>query len=752
MVHRLLRRFSMLVVAVFMAATVTSAQSGTGWEYDESTKTLTLSGDEVDWSGFADYPYHVKVENVVFTKTFNVSEIPSLAFNGFILIREIEIPDCVTSIGGRAFDCCVALTSINLPEKLQSIGSMAFEWCNSLTSVSLPASLNRIGDRAFYGCERLKVVKVLSDGTSENKHCMLLGDSDDKTTTGEDVFPKGQTTLVYDEDKTWIGDSDTENLRYYFDNFVTSSAVTNKGWKYDDTTKTLTLSGDEVAWHEFAEYAPNAEKVVFDKSFSVGAIDRDAFSYFTELVEIEIPACVTSIGERAFNECKSLASVSLHDGLQSIGDGAFSWCESLTSFSFPEELKSIGNGAFYRCESLTSISLPEELHNIGDWAFENSSSLTSVSLPASLNRIGDRAFDGCERLKVVKVLSDGTSENKHCILLGDSDDKSATGKYVFPKGHATLVYDEDKTWIGDSDTENLRAYFENFVTSTAITNKGWKYDADTKTLTLSGDEVAWYEFADYAPTAEKVVFDKTFDVATIGYGAFSCFTKLTEIEIPDCVTSIGEKAFYHCESLISVELLEGLQSIGSYAFRFCSSLNSITLPKGLESIRDYAFYNCSLTSVSLPDGLESIGNYAFCYYLTSVSLPATLKYIGDKAFGDCYKLETVIIKSDGTSDKKHYVLLGEDNEDDKAATGNGVFPCQATLVYDPNTTWIGDDNTQNLLYYFDGKTQETALDVTSVKSAPAQYYDLGGRRVNVGNYRGVVVKVEDGKSELMMLK
>ena len=156
-------------------------------------------------------------------------------------------------------------------------------------------------------------------------------------------------------------------------------------------------------------------------------------------------------------------------------------------------------------------------------------------------------------------------------------------------------------------------------------------------------------------------------------------------------------------------------------------------------------------SVSLPDGLESIGNYAFGY-LTSVSLPATLKYIGDNAFGDCYKLETVIIKSDGTSDKKHYVLLGEDNEDDKAATGNGVFPFQATLVYDPNTTWIGDDNTQNLLYYFDGKTQETALDVTSVKSAPAQYYDLGGRRVNVGNYRGVVVKVEDGKSELMMLK
>ncbi len=58
----------------------------------------------------------------------------------------------------------------------------------------------------------------------------------------------------------------------------------------------------------------------------------------------------------------------------------------------------------------------------------------------------------------------------------------------------------------------------------------------------------------------------------------------------------------------------------------------------------------------------------------------------------------------------------------------------------------------NLRYYFDGHTQETALDVPSVATAPARYYDLSGRRVNVESYRGVVVKVENGKSELMMVK
>ena len=113
----------MLVVAVFMAATVTSAQSGTGWEYDESTKTLTLSGDEVDWSGFADYKE--KAESVVFDNGFSVETIGSKAFYGFSKLKQIEIPNCVKSIGDMAFYEC-ALTSVIFSDGLQSIGKQAF--------------------------------------------------------------------------------------------------------------------------------------------------------------------------------------------------------------------------------------------------------------------------------------------------------------------------------------------------------------------------------------------------------------------------------------------------------------------------------------------------------------------------------------------------------------------------------------------------------------------------------------------------
>ena len=134
------------------------------------------------------------MEKVVFADDFNVAEIPSGAFAEFVALKEIEIPDCVKSIGEDAFADCGGLTSISLPEGLQSIGARAFYEC-TFTSVTLPASLKRIGDEAFsnegisgwdYG---VRLVKVLSDGTPDNKHYILLGDSDSESATGESVFP-----------------------------------------------------------------------------------------------------------------------------------------------------------------------------------------------------------------------------------------------------------------------------------------------------------------------------------------------------------------------------------------------------------------------------------------------------------------------------------------------------------------------------------------------------------------------------------
>ena len=96
---------------------------------------------------------------------------------------------------------------------------------------------------------------------------------------------------------------------------------------------------------------------------------------------------------------------------------------------------------------------------------------------------------------------------------------------------------------------------------------------------------------------------------------------VTDLVIPDSVTSIGEYAFIGYEKLASVKISDSVTSIGDYAFYGCSNLTSVVIPESVTSIGDYAFYGCSnLTSVVIPESVTSIGNSAFyeCDNLTTL--------------------------------------------------------------------------------------------------------------------------------------
>lgn len=100
-------------------------------------------------------------------------------------------------------------------------------------------------------------------------------------------------------------------------------------------------------------------------------------------------------------------------------------------------------------------------------------------------------------------------------------------------------------------------------------------------------------------------------VKSIGYGAFAGCA-LTELTLPEGISSIGDKAFCDCKSLVSVKLPEGVKSIGSEAFSGCTKLADVTLSDGLTRIMFYAFSGCpSLQSVTLPASVKEIIPEAF---------------------------------------------------------------------------------------------------------------------------------------------
>lgn len=87
---------------------------------------------------------------------------------------------------------------------------------------------------------------------------------------------------------------------------------------------------------------------------------------------------------------------------------------------------------------------------------------------------------------------------------------------------------------------------------------------------------------------------------------------MTELTLPNSVTSIGDYVLKGCNGLTELILPNSVTSIGDCAFRGCSGLTELTLPNSVTSIGTGTFADCSgMTELTLPDSVASIGDGAF---------------------------------------------------------------------------------------------------------------------------------------------
>ena len=67
-------------------------------------------------------------------------------------IKDLVIPNSVTTIKNYAFYRCSSLTSVTIPNSVTTIEERAFYGCTGLTSVTIPNSVKIIGASAFSVC------------------------------------------------------------------------------------------------------------------------------------------------------------------------------------------------------------------------------------------------------------------------------------------------------------------------------------------------------------------------------------------------------------------------------------------------------------------------------------------------------------------------------------------------------------------------------------------------------------------------
>ena len=133
-------------------------------------------------------------------------------------------------------------------------------------------------------------------------------------------------------------------------------------------------------------------------------------------------------------------------------------------------------------------------------------------------------------------------------------------------------------------------------------------------------------------------------VSSIGKYAFYGYSSLTSIVISRGVTNIDENAFSNCDSLTSIEISDSVTSIGYGAFRDCDNLTSIVIPDSVTNTGEFVFANCdSLIKVTLPAGLTEInsGMFNICTSLTNIIIPEGVTTIKDGAFAECTSLKTI---------------------------------------------------------------------------------------------------------------
>ena len=623
----------------------------------------------------------VEVKNLVIPNS--ITSIKYAAFEGCSGLTSVTIPECVTSIDGVAFANCSGITSISIPMNVKSIGYYAFFGCSGLASLIISQSVTSIGQSAFFGCNKLTSIIINSSNTKY-----------DSRNNCNAIIETATNTLLWGCNNTVIPNSVTRIESFAFSgcsgltsvtipSSVTSigqSAFSSTGWYNNQPNGLLYLSNCLLGY--------KGDKPSGYLEINEGTRLLADYSLYgcSGLTSIIIPRSITILGNRSLYGCSGLnlikvdASNSVYDSrdnsnavIETKSNKLLLGCNKT---NIPNSVTCIGDYAFYSCSGLTSLVIPNSVTSIGKYAFENSG-ITSLIIPNSVTAIGQNAFSLCSNLTYIK------SEIKNpfeIIINSYVNNILSTITLIVPNG-AKYAYQSTKDW---NRITNIVEVGDGSLVGKIVEIDGINYVIDENyTVSVTSKKE---KYTGNIVIPRQVTYNGIkYNVTSIGNSAFYDCSGLTSVSIPNSVTSIKNLAFAYCRNLTTISIPNSVTSIGYQVFIFCSALASITvgkdntvydsrydcnaiietesktlvlgckntiIPNDVTSIGYAAFHGCNgLVSITLPSSLNTIMYEAFsgCSGLTKVTIPNSVSSIGGRAFKGCIGLSSFTIPKSVTS-------------------------------------------------------------------------------------------------------
>lgn len=119
-----------------------------------------------------------------------------------------------------------------------------------------------------------------------------------------------------------------------------------------------------------------------------------------------------------------------------------------------------------------------------------------------------------------------------------------------------------------------------------------------------------------------------------GCGSLREMAELTEVVLPEGLTSISSGAFQNCKKLQTINLPETITDIWNYAFDGCTALSITKLPSQITIITPYCFRGCENMALTELPALTEVREYGFstCRALSVSEIPETLTLIKQNGF------------------------------------------------------------------------------------------------------------------------